>query len=745
MRKIGEERPSKFAASDGWEPRPGFARLLRVVLAVTPFIVGWLAIRLTQRFFFGADLGGIPGALVFLTQAIVVSVLAAGVAARLLQRWVPLVALLEMSLIFPDHAPSRFKMALRSSGVKKLVEAQGKFRLSNDVQTAAEQAVQLVTELARHDPLTRGHTERVRAYADVIGQQLGLSKTDLNGLRWGALLHDVGKLHVPVEILTKPGKPTSEEWEILRRHPAAAVELLAPLQDWLGEWLLAASDHHERWDGTGYPKGTAGRDISRAGRIVAVADAYDVITSRRSYKVPASAEEAREELVRSAGNHFDPVVVRAMLEAGLRRSGAATRFGWILEAPGVAQFIQVSSQAATTAAATTVAVAATVVPGIAPALPSTPPPQIAFADEGDVEAFNGQNQEIEVESPTTTIVVGTTAADPADSAPNNELPSAGETPESDDAETTSEPETTESSEPEQGGSVAVETPAGPISPTPAPSTGGGPGGVGTDSGSSSTTDASPTTPPATRATTTTRRQTTTTVRTTTPTTVAPTTTPPTTQPTTTTTRPVATAAASSPVCLQSILAGTTVASSCDLTNKNFVGLDIGGAHLAQLDFSGTTFRDSNLNGANFSGANLSGTTFIDGSAERATFVGVDLSNASMTSFSFAFADLSSSDLRGATLNAASLSSAGLRDVDFRGVTLIDMNFNDADLRGADFTGVALDDSEFIRSNLAGTILTNTTNTDTVYWASNGTPVGHLRASYLRTTCPGGTFGNQTCW
>lgn len=175
---------------------------------------------------------------------------------------------------------------------------------------------------------------------------MGLSNADLNGLRWGALLHDVGKLHVPAEILTKPEKPTAEEWEILRRHPTAAIGLLAPLKDWLGDWLLAASEHHERWDGTGYPQGTAGTDISIAGRIVAVADAYDVITSRRSYKAPASAEEARQELVRSAGSHFDPVVVRAMLEAGLRRRGFATRFSWILEAPGIARFIQVGSQAA---------------------------------------------------------------------------------------------------------------------------------------------------------------------------------------------------------------------------------------------------------------------------------------------------------------------------------------------------------------------------------------------------------------
>ena len=226
-----------------WDSHPWLARALRLLLVVAPFVCGWFAIRATQQFFFGNELTGIFGALVFLAQAIVVSVAVAAAVSRLLQRWTPLVALFEMSLVFPDHAPSRFKLALRSSSVKKLIGANGGVELHPDVQTAAEQAVQMVTELARHDRLTRGHTERVRAYADVIGQEFGLSDKDLNGLRWGALLHDVGKMAVPPEILNKPGKPTDEEWAILRNHPTAAISLLEPLRDWLGDWLLAASQH----------------------------------------------------------------------------------------------------------------------------------------------------------------------------------------------------------------------------------------------------------------------------------------------------------------------------------------------------------------------------------------------------------------------------------------------------------------------------------------------------------------------
>ena len=117
----------------------------------------------------------------------------------------------------------------------------------------------------------------------------------------------------------------------------------------------------------------------------------------------------------------------------------------------------------------------------------------------------------------------------------------------------------------------------------------------------------------------------------------------------------------------------------------------------------------------------------------------------MTSFDLSFADLSSTDFRGTSFDLVSFGFAGLRDADFRGVDLLETNFNDADLRGANFTGVQLDRVEFIRSNLAGTILTNTTNTDTVYRFSNGTPAGHRNASYLRTTCPGETLSNKTCW
>ena len=728
-----------------WQPRPWFARALRVALVIAPFICGWIAIRLSQRFFFGADITGISGAGVFLAQAIVVSVAVAAAVSRLLHRWTPLVALFEMSLVFPDHAPSRFKLALRSSSVKKLVQG-GQTDLSSDVQTAAEQAVQLVSELAKHDRLTRGHTERVRAYADVIGQEFGLSDTDLNGLRWGALLHDVGKMAVPPEILNKPGKPSEEEWAILRQHPTAAIAMLEPLQDWLGDWLLAASEHHERWDGTGYPVGLSGNEISLAGRIVAVADAYDVITSRRSYKAPATAEQARKELVKSAGSHFDPVVVRAMLEAGLRNTGAATRFGWILEAPGIARFLQVGSQAvssvatstATAAAAVAVAATTAVVGGVeAP----NPPPQIAFAQDEDAGELPVAVPDLEATSPTTTIVV--TATLPGEAPATTTVASTAVAT----AETDSSPTTTvaDTAAPELQGGVSAGT------STTTTSTVGSPIFPTTTAPSLATTTTRPRNPIVIAPTTTTVRPTTTTIRATT-TTVRPTTTT-----TTTTTAAPTTTIPTVPCPIVpggnhfplTDLTGCNNLSGQTLTNFNFFGADLQG-----VDLSNATIINTNLNEADLRGANLSGATFIMGSAIDANFVGADLTSASFTRYDLSRSDLRNTDFTDVELENVSFSGplgvpnaspVRLDNLDLSSVTLNGVTFIDAELPGVNFSGNNLNTVRFNQSNIAGMNISNTTNTDTIYHETTGRPTGHATASYLRTICPDATPSNQSCW
>ncbi|HEY2778668.1 MAG TPA: Ig-like domain-containing protein [Gaiellaceae bacterium] len=253
---------------------------------------------------------------------------------RFTRRLLPLAALLHLSLVFPDEAPSRFKVAFRAGNVGQLEE---RIAASAEAATPSEAAaclLELVAALNIHDPLTRGHCDRVRAYSVMIGEELGLSRDALDLLNWAALLHDVGKLEVPTEILAKDGRPTDQEWETLRKHPLYGEGLVRPLEAWLGTWTSAVGFHHERWDGKGYPRGLAGEEIPLPGRIVAVSDVFDVITSARSYKKASAAEEGRVEIARCAGAQFDPAVVRAFLNVSLGRMRLVMGpLAWLAHAP----------------------------------------------------------------------------------------------------------------------------------------------------------------------------------------------------------------------------------------------------------------------------------------------------------------------------------------------------------------------------------------------------------------------------
>ncbi|MDH3301123.1 MAG: HD-GYP domain-containing protein [Acidimicrobiia bacterium] len=324
--------PTRGASEDAaWPARPIRAVVVRLVVFLGPVVASYGAARIAAPGLW-RPAGGY-GVAAHVGQVAVVGIAAAVLSERALRRLLPLASLFNLTLVFPDRAPSRFGLALRSGTVRHL--QRGSVRLSSDHQQAAEELVAMVTALGRHERLTRGHTERVRAHADLIAQQLGLSERDRSLLSWGALAHDVGKLTVPAQVLSSDGRPTDDEWQVLRQHPAAGGEMVEPLAGWLGEWRLAAAQHHERWDGQGYPAGLSGTEISLAGRIVAVADAFDVITSKRSYKEAMSLEAARAEMVRCAGTQFDPTVVRALLEASLDRSRSRFGFlGWVGELGG---------------------------------------------------------------------------------------------------------------------------------------------------------------------------------------------------------------------------------------------------------------------------------------------------------------------------------------------------------------------------------------------------------------------------
>ncbi|HEY0519770.1 MAG TPA: Ig-like domain-containing protein, partial [Ilumatobacteraceae bacterium] len=328
---------------------------------------------------------------------------------RVMRKVLPLVALFNLSLVFPDHAPSRFKVAMRTNTLRQLQRSLEAGELDDDdFQQAAERLVALAGALNAHDRMTRGHTERVRAYTLMIGEELHLPKADLDRLHWAGLVHDVGKLEVPPSILNKAGRPDDDEWAVLKQHPAAAIRLLEPLRPWLGEWADAASQHHERWDGKGYPFGLAGEQISLSGRIVAVADAFDVMTSVRSYKKAMTPEAARAELLRCAGTQFDANVVRAFLNISVGKLRIVMGpLSWLAQAPALGN-VPIGT-AAITAASSLVSVGMAVAAGLAggndptPALTRTQAPVFADAPVAQpltMQGLEDQPMRIDVPSPT---------------------------------------------------------------------------------------------------------------------------------------------------------------------------------------------------------------------------------------------------------------------------------------------------------------------------------------------------------
>jgi len=161
------------------------------------------------------------------------------------------------------------------------------------------------------DRYTQGHCQRVAFLACVLADSTGMDSRSLFWFRLGALLHDIGKIIVPTAVLNKPGKLTAEEWAIMERHPLAGLELVADI-DFPGDVRAIIRNHHERWDGKGYPDGLAGKDIPFAARILCVADVYDALTSTRSYR-PAMTPPQAAQAMRASAGQFDPDLLETFL------------------------------------------------------------------------------------------------------------------------------------------------------------------------------------------------------------------------------------------------------------------------------------------------------------------------------------------------------------------------------------------------------------------------------------------------
>jgi putative nucleotidyltransferase with HDIG domain len=326
-----------------------------------------------------------PGRAAWWCGLLGLGLLVATIVERVGRRLLPLVMLLKLAMLFPDRAPSRFAVAREAGSVRRLRTRLEELDAGPEAERdawSAERILSLAMALQSHDRQTRGHSERVRVFTDLLADEMKLPEEDRDRLRWAALLHDIGKLTVAAKILNKPGKLDDHEWEVMRGHPAEGARIAGPLLEWLGPWAGAIVQHHERFDGKGYPAGLAAHDISVSGRIVTVADSYDTMTAARSYKKPMAVVAARAELARCAGSQFDPAAVRAFLGISIPRLLWKTGpLSFLMQLPFLWRLQQLAEQGlavtaqGVTAATVAAGIAAVTATGPAAASPAPPAPR----------------------------------------------------------------------------------------------------------------------------------------------------------------------------------------------------------------------------------------------------------------------------------------------------------------------------------------------------------------------------------
>lgn len=212
-------------------------------------------------------------------------------------------------------------LLLIESGLKAIEQRQTISDMNTELESAnkkLEKAFLDIVETLRatveaKDSYTRGHSDRVSAYSMLIGKYLNSSEEELEKLRIGGLFHDVGKIGIPDTVLLKNGKLTDEEYDEIKKHPLIGFNIIGN-SEMFKDIIPFVKNHHERYDGKGYPESLAGENIPYMARIAAIADSFDAMSSRRVYRDSLPKEVVREEIAKNSGTQFDPELVKVFLD-----------------------------------------------------------------------------------------------------------------------------------------------------------------------------------------------------------------------------------------------------------------------------------------------------------------------------------------------------------------------------------------------------------------------------------------------
>ena len=210
---------------------------------------------------------------------------------------------------FITKPPNKMELLARTKSLIKLK------RLNDNLTSIEYVLFSLAKTVEAKDEYTQGHVERVSQLAIALGNKMGLSEREMESLRYGGILHDIGKIGIPKDILNKPGPLSDEEWKVMKNHPVAGYNICLPLKKNLGSALEIIRHHHEKRDGSGYPDGIKDEEISTAARIMAVVDIYDALVTDRPYRKGMPLEKAVGILKQDADNKkLDPAVVNYLIE-----------------------------------------------------------------------------------------------------------------------------------------------------------------------------------------------------------------------------------------------------------------------------------------------------------------------------------------------------------------------------------------------------------------------------------------------